>query len=316
MVAAVTGAAAPFDRRPLVILAGWLGCQQRSLRRYEELYEGKGFQVITRIASPAAVVESVFRNNNSSPTLRQHTVVSRRHSSSMMQDLAFDILMKVKQSACETFFFHAFSNSGCFVWEQVRQLLDTTSYDGENLGSYPSDGGLIVPEGDDQKGFASLRNRLAGVVFDSCPGTKLHLIGQALKYCTWIERLKVVRLIGFNNIFLPHRSASQRKIMQREEAYVTSLKYDKWNVPQLYLYSCSDPLIHFPSLDELVRYRMAVCKLGKNNLVFRRVWPNSPHCAHLLKHPAEYKAAVNDFVDKAYQLREKIENTPKLVSRL
>ena len=45
--------------KPVVILAGWLGCHPRSLRRYDQLYKGLGWDTVIQIASPKSVVTSM-----------------------------------------------------------------------------------------------------------------------------------------------------------------------------------------------------------------------------------------------------------------
>lgn len=99
--------------RPVVILAGWLGCQPRSLRKYEALYKQLGLQVVIRIATPRMVVEA----SHSSPYQQDPLPGS-------IQSLAWEIHGITDKNPC--WFFHGFSNGGSFLWEQLRTIAQHT----------------------------------------------------------------------------------------------------------------------------------------------------------------------------------------------
>mmetsp|Transcript_6260 Transcript_6260/g.15787 ORF Transcript_6260/g.15787 Transcript_6260/m.15787 type:complete len:466 (+) Transcript_6260:149-1546(+) len=153
----------PSNQRPVVVLAGWLGCHPKSLRRYQEMYESFGFDTKIVVASPVAVVDSTLRmysdgdndndNNNNGKResgdknpitmTRRHQQAGGANGSSLMtmDDWAWKVLHDIHKStilACPNdhsngndtncfFVFHAFSNGGCFVWESVCRIFDMVS---------------------------------------------------------------------------------------------------------------------------------------------------------------------------------------------
>lgn len=204
------------SRRPLVVLAGWLGCKPSQLRRYEDLYRKQGFQVVSRIATPTMVYESVFQL----PLEREITYESSPPST--MRGLAVDVLQQVSLSDSPCFLVHAFSNGGCFLWEQIRDVRH----------SFIGNGGTRLPN-------------LIGVVFDSCPGSKLHYIDRALQYCSFSERVQVAINIGIRRYWFLHSKPVEEEIRQRTESYREKLRNDASITPQLYIYSRDDPLCKF-----------------------------------------------------------------------
>lgn len=272
--------------KPLVVLAGWLGCNPRNLRRYQKLYEQNGFRVLPRIASPSMVLEACFeevpvRRVECPPKWPTQSLDINRNSS--IQDHAWDILREVHLSNCKFFIFHAFSNGGCFVWEHVRRIMDIPA-------QVPSE------EKECLEVVASLRGRTAGVVFDSCPSIELDKIGYAFRYCTLQERLEVLPTYGADIAFLPEFMSKSKKerMRARGEAYFCALRDDPMDIPQLYLYSESDALIRHQVVDDLIRHRR---HLMSSDRIYSKKWKVSRHCAHLLDHPEEYETTISSFID-------------------
>lgn len=253
--------------RPLVILAGWLGCQKQHLRRYETLYEHLGFGVATRIAQPSFIVSSATNMLDPVAIVPFHLTRPKRIES--IQDLAYETLCDVEASQCSIFIFHGFSNGGCFLWEEIRNVLD-------------------VAQTETSTRLRNLRHKLAGVIFDSCPAYMGPSgLEQAIRHCSWWERAHYLISKQFRNSSIGYASRSSQ--------FWKQLRNDPWDTAQLYLYSQNDPLASSAELDELVTYRQGV--FGKH-IVFRYKWKSSPHCSHLLKHPEDYKMAVDAFVEQ------------------
>lgn len=295
--------------RPLVVLAGWMGSQPKSLRRYERLYRRIGFDVVlTCIATPLAVVQSVLNQPRRDvtpapddvptfgrPNYRRNSV--QQETITTVRDLAWDVLNDVHHHGddCSAFYFHAFSNGGCFVWEQIRNiLLLAPSSDNRCIASNVEQRTELLSS-ETLEILSGLREKLAGVVFDSCPIAELDRLSDALKYCSWTERAAVVRHCGLDfQLFAKGNDPEiQERVQSRIQSYVTGLRHDPLLIPQLYLYSRDDPLTPSPFIDELVQHRRDV---SGSNRVMSRVWDESLHCSHLLKHSDEYTAAVEAFV--------------------
>lgn len=304
--------------RPLVVLAGWLGCQPRLLRRYTALYERAGCRVLCRIAPPHTVMRSVYGMEpvklpsivswryppldagSSFPTTTSETIALAAPAppqAESMQELAWDILRCIHHapSSSSPVLFHVFSNGGCFVWEQVRTILRESS---QPLISNDDDDNNRIPLDEQQQAqiktdLLQIQQRMVGVVFDSGPCWGLSSIGDALAYCTWRERLEVARKSGLDYWWI-NQAARQKVIQLRNSAFFQSLQDEEWDLPQLYLYSKDDALCLFDALDALVRHRQQL--LGRDR-VSRVAWESSPHVRHLMENPHEYQAAVESFLD-------------------
>lgn len=271
-------------QRPLVVLFGWLGCQPKFLRRYEAFYQKSGCHVISRIARPYVIVKTVFASNELNIP-RSFPRKMTEHPQSV-QDEAWRVLAEIDESDAPYVFFHVFSNGGCFVWEQIRQILDLSEDKSPKMDDVPE------PV---RRALARIRQKTSGVIFDSCPAEKLELIHLAMNYCTFSERLETLTKTGFDYLLLPYRTQLQDTAKMRAKQYMTNLREDPWNLPQLYLYSMDDQLAPYEAIENLVHERQLMH--GKDR-IFRRVWSKSGHCAHILHHPEEYQTAVTSFVER------------------
>lgn len=262
--------------RPLVVIAGWLGCQPRSLRRYEALYRKLGFGVVTRIATPRMVAKS---STQTPPCIKVPAGWPDEQQKSLgtMQDLAWDALREVHASQCSVVFFHGFSNGGGFFWEQVRNILFCSEVNAN-----------VSAE------LETIRSKVVGAVFDSCPAkyspTHRNTFLDALNHCTWTERIG-----AYAQLAKQYTTYSLAESEQRSMDYFLSMRNDPWNVRQLYLFSKDDPLSPHDAIEELVRHRQGV--FGKDKILLCE-WDSSPHCCHLLQHPIEYQVAVSAFVEQ------------------
>ena len=269
--------------RPVVILAGWLGCKPRSLRRYESLYQKMGFTPLVRIAPPSLVMEGC----SLTPNLPPPSEIKRRRAppSSSLDDFGWEIIEAVYRGNPSVVVFHAFSNGGCFVWERIRDTLGQQSLDAETS--------CVLD---------AVRSKLVGVVFDSAPAWYYSEgLLRAFAYCTWQEQL-MARAQWWTK-------SSKPITEQRAIHYWDSMRNDPCDLRQLYLYSREDHLTIYAKLHELVEHRQATFGTDR---VLSEVFQSSPHCCHLLKHPSEYSAAVESFVRRCLYNSE----SPQSRSRL
>lgn len=264
--------------QPLVVLAGWLGCQHRYLKRYVNLYKGMGFDVLPVIASPVAIVESTLRLSGTQPPTnwpvsKGITPASPRS----MQEFAWDILGEIAIKEPPIVLFHVFSNGGCFVWEQVRHLLD----DSENTDAIT------------HQVLSTIRaSSIRGVVFDSCPawfGQEVNGLDHVLGHCSAEDRTAVYEYFG-HDVVKNESSLMYTTRKKRNEEYYLFLRDDPLNIPQLYLYSKDDPVADYKKIKEIVKVR----KEGNFCHIAEQCWEQSEHCAHLLHHPEQYISAVRD----------------------
>lgn len=307
MLMSVASSAPIKTKQPLVVLAGWLGSERRLLRRYEELYRNAHCEVISHIATPSMVFRSCFPlepiSLPASPAFWTRSSQSSPPSPVpyTMQDLAWNVVNEMHQSESPALIFHAFSNGGLFLWEQVNRILALSEEDSESREPSQQSKRTADEVSNDQsrENIKNVRGRVAGVIFDSCPSRELQLIDKAMVFCKPWDRFMVLLENGASHAFLHHPIYENRAI-KRSEDYYNGLKDDPWNLPQLYLYSKNDQFIPHQVIDELIARRK---EMVGDDRIWSKLWDESQHCAHLLHYPEEYKNIVVAFLDASLQRR-------------
>lgn len=269
-------------QRPLVVLFGWLGCQPSNLRRYVKLYSAMGFCVWFKVATPVMVVNSAFLQTDLTVPRTWPHQQKLSSAANTMEELAWSLLAEVDSSKFSFVFFHVFSNGGCFLWEKTARIFHLGQVD--HTSSLPDDMPRPV-----QLRLESLRERVVGTVFDSCPGFDLHRLPDALNHCSWTEKMKVLISTRYAYFDLP---SVQKEVQLRCEDYKKALTDDSWNLPQLYIYSENDNLAPFQDLKELVMRRQ---QLHGSDIVWSKTWSKSGHCSHYYHHPDDYRETISSF---------------------
>lgn len=279
--------------KPTVVLAGWLGCQPRHLRRYEEMYEQHGYHVVSRIATPTMVVRAAMNtipHARSAPTSTTRPVpalessgltvtATTRTQITDMDALVWDIVAQIHES--RSILFHVFSNGGCFLWERFRYI----------LCRHFTQNGQSANNAIGTAHHQLEQDKIHGVVFDSCPAAGLHRIKDALSFCTKEEQQTVFNDLGARD--LSYFDDFKDQLTQRNNEYLDNLISDPWTIPQLYLYCQDDVLSRADVIDNLVKHREQLIGSG---LIHSHRWEKSKHCAHLLEHPEEYMEAIASFL--------------------
>ena len=262
-------------RRPIVILAGWLGCHPKNLQRHVQMYDRLGYNSLIRIPSPASVVHAMQDGPEN-----QNDVESNSSSSKEMKHIAITTLQHIQQLQPTHFIIHIFSNNGCFLWEWIRCIL---------LGRNSDKTGINTTN--------NLQNKLRGIIFDSAPAYyhgKIDGLQSALEYVgneeERVQLVKMARSLNSNQVERRHNEFWSG--LSNHSQSSTSLQ--KKAVPQLYLYSDCDPLANMKYIEELVVHRREI--IGEE-----RVWSHkfigSSHCGHLKKYPTMYEHTVQDFLE-------------------
>lgn len=322
--------------KPLAVLAGWLGCHPKSLRRYQELYESLGWQTIVVIASPIAVIDATIRlyvddseENNEDEKECDDDVNSPSSSRNQngelatMEDLAWKVLCDVQQSlsdhpSTDQFTFHVFSNGGCFLWESVCRLFDkaTSMKINERDGPEELEGGKrrwrrprnesrLLKTDLDLEDVAMLSTKCCGVVFDSCPAWfasepfKLWMALQAMQIQQDQLDLLVKRFGGEQRL-----RTLDEITKRRNEQYFDYLKgRNSSSTPSTTATTMTTiPQLYLYSMDDpLTDYKQVQSIIDNNKrksgmIVFDKCWIKSSHCGHLKDHPNEYRSAVVEFL--------------------
>lgn len=214
--------------KPVVILAGWLGCQPRNLRRYHDMYEKLGLTSVIRIGSPQSLLNAMTMGPQSS---------SEKSSS-----LTISLLTEIQSLQPPYFVIHIFSNNGCFLWEWIRYLLfESSSLDLTTVDTH------------------NLRRKLIGVVFDSAPvyyDGKIDGLQSALQYIPKKEKDHILQVAYTIDTHL---------LKQRFHEFWNGLCNDTIHIPQLYMYSTSDELASATEIERLIQYRKRSNIVWKHN---------------------------------------------------
>lgn len=278
---------------PIVVLAGWLGCQPKSLKRYEQMYLECGFQtVVSKIATPAMVVNAILNPERNDIVLPPHgwplnEIPAIQHGS--MKSMAWDVLREIHQSNSSFILFHSFSNGGFFLWENVRQILSGYSNDlnTREMNAESQQSPDIVEH------INEINAKLGGLVFDSCPSVDIKKLPLAMQYVGWWERLETIRFCGVDHLLMSHRPDVAKRAEESANESANALRDSFPHMPHLFLYSEDDHLADFHAIDAIVAHRMKVCGPDKT---FSKRWESSNHCGHLRRHPDEYRNTVEKFV--------------------
>ena len=293
--------------RPIVVLAGWLGCRPKYLHRYEKLYRKHGFDVLSYIATPRMVVGSTFQSIQiSSPPSNKNWPSSSSSSATSddrqiilgndgdMQALAWHVLGRIHNKQPHCFIYHGFSNGGCFLWEQILRIFQHYCEKKETTGEGEDENSIICRDI-----VKSLQQRISGVVFDSCPAWYAGVpstLRVALQYCSLAEKLDILVRYGPGVILYDGKFETEQRDRRCQEMFRTLYEENTLDVPELYLYCENDALTNFEQLHKLVHYREALQVAQKRTSpVMKKVWKNSKHCAHLLSHPKEYEEEIKMF---------------------
>jgi len=261
-------------QRPTVIVAGWLGCRRKSLRRYEDFYNELGWDVAVCIASPAMIIASASGMNGREGRHRDASRTSPPNPESM-HELAMVTLQKVGQNSL--FLIHAFSNGGAFLWEAIRSILSS------------GEGGLSDSQ------LQNLKKNFLGIVFDSAPA---FYIGSERALLKVLDHASNEEMKESLNVLAKARAEIGSKRLDnalrvRARQYWEGMKNHEWGLPQLYLYSDIDDLAPCGPIDELVLNRQE--RFGRD-MVKKSKFTNSSHCSHLRTHPLQYRSSLGLFL--------------------
>jgi hypothetical protein len=282
-------------KHTVVVLLGWLGSHPKSLSRYEALYRKLNSQtVLTYIAPPYTIVKTVLSPKepihvpNGWPNEYCKNIVT-------VQDIAWNVLKSVHdEKYCDRLYIHAFSNGGCFVWEKIRQILLAIRIEKQNTTSSNNLIERSIISEENENIIQTIRSKLNGVVFDSCPISDLHRLPDALQYCTVMERIQVLQHCGFEYLTILTNDKVKDKVTERVTSYVNGLQFDPLSIKQLYLYGRDDPLAPASFIDEMIHKRKQHINDGSIKFC---VWDKSQHCGHFIRHPVDYTNAIDQFLN-------------------
>jgi hypothetical protein len=161
----------------------------------------------------------------------------------------------------------------------------------------------------------SLRDRIAAVVFDSAPGFPEKLSADfTSRYSamammpTVLRALRQPPALSHPLLDAPVQTfmrawyhIAPRQIREAEESLAIVRSFGAW--PFLFLYSSADPVV----LPEHVESFVASVRRSSSRPVRAIRWDDSEHVKHLIRHRAEYFAAIAELVGWTATQAERVE---------
>lgn len=190
------------SKKPLVVIAGWLGCRERFLIRYKNLHEQLGMDVLTVIAPPLAVMEATLQHEE---------------DGDQMDAVARNVLNHIEERRPRHVVFHLFSNGGCFLWERIRRRMERGCRHGFAIA------GVI---------FDSC---------PAWFGNPVSPLSSVLERCTEEEK-RVIRDRFGVGIWGTENYNQTRHRKQRNRDFFAFIQGDPLDVPHLYFYCRNDQL--------------------------------------------------------------------------
>ncbi|KAJ6805389.1 transmembrane protein 53-like [Iris pallida] len=270
------------ERGPIwtVVLLGWLGAEEKHLKRYAEMYAAKGIRPV-RFVVP--VRETVGLD-------------LCRRLEDRIERLAGEIAAWCGESEADgrerRLIFHTFSNTGWLIYGVLLQNFQSRNdiikkIKGCIVDSAPS--AEISPQVWAAGYCAALLKRGNSSFLETTEGGKLDGRGNKLNTRDMIPALiemitlKLLELFFAVILLLPYAN-------QRLTSVISTLK-DQPPCPQLYLYSSADKVIPAHAVESFIQEQKA---LGK--IVFSHDFGLSPHVDHFRTFPHIYSAKLNEFL--------------------
>ena len=298
------------DDPPLVILFGWLGSTIAELGMIAEVYESKGHSTVSVAFPPPLIMP-----------WRLGTSPEVRHTLSMMLGSLADFLETeplVRRWALEgerKYVFHAFSAGALAVLhvacpELYRGPKAAEAHKAKeaarNKAAIPSLTGEMS-----SSSLGRLRERTAGVIFDSCPVSDSlweGLVGAynvvcfvSKAYGSIFGTILYLCLLLYDAFCLldPFKILFGRRprwVAHWPQFSTFSFGYP---IPELYLYDREDPFIDYTSYRVMLDARDEMRAASQARPVQRKCFLKSQHCKHVVLNSREYWGDVDAFMRKA-----------------
>lgn len=272
-----------------VVLLGWLGAEQRNLRRYAELYNSKGVRAISFVVAVREVIGFDLGKG-----------IERRIA--VLAAELLDWLSESEKDGRERgLLFHTFSNTG---WLAYGAVLENLQQRGDLITKIK---GCVVDSGGDPEinpqvwaaGFvAALLKKRSSLIYSS-----MAIGGNALdgeKSSTDVQDFKPpfieILLLGILEKFFS-MLLNLPDVNRRLTKVISILSNNQPTCPQLYFYSTADKVIPVSSVETFIEVQK---KSG------RKVWAynfgTSPHVDHFRTFPHLYSTQLDNFLKECIPL--------------
>lgn len=264
----------------VVVLFGWLTCQDRHLRKYAELYHRLGFPLVLRHTVPPL---KVLRQG-------QRGVV---RAAEELYELSQTRLRHAKVVV------HYFSNGGAFVHWRLLRLLRRRHRAALAAGA-PETAALRRPDGAPASSPADLFPNLAATIFDSSPAAADAEAGA--KAMSASQRNAIVKGIVYGCVRFGLEVWGLVQLWTFEKAYLRDMRGDPSTAASLYIYSeadeITDPAIVESCIAERRAYLARERGLAGEALVegWRIKDEGSHHVCHFPHAPDAYRKQLLSFL--------------------
>lgn len=310
----------------VVVLFGWLTCQDKHLHKYAELYHRIGCEVVLRHTVPA---RKVLR--------RKQRGVVRAGAELIAEIPRYFPNAKVV--------IHYFSNGGCFVHRRILLLLnghyDDSPKERKHLteeqrqlhqqllkqratSSYVTciakEATTVSGSGGNSHGASTITSsssacsstssantssciykfpQLHSTIFDSCPAAADAVT--AARAMSAALRGPIARFVMFSTIYSGLQVYGAAQAWQFEKKWLQDIEEDPLPVPSLYIYSeddqITDPAVVENVMDARRETLVAAGRLkAAEGIEGWKVPTPSAHVCHYTKHSEEYKRRLKDFL--------------------
>ncbi|XP_078438715.1 alpha/beta-Hydrolases superfamily protein [Wolffia australiana] len=256
------------------VLLGWLGAEQRHLRRYAEMYGSRGMRTVSFVVP---VDELAFDLG--------------RGVEEKIGRFAAELAAWVEGGPRRRLLFHTFSNTGWFTYGAILENLRSRKDILEKIG------GCVVDSGADPEinpqvwaaGFSAAlmkkRRQVALALEEVLPGDTAvaEPVGEERDVPELVVLSILEKLFSFV-LKLPD-------VNQRLSKIISILSHEQPPCPQLYLYSSADRVIPARSVELFIESQR-----DKGREVHAHDFRVSPHVDHLRTFPRVYSAKLHDFL--------------------
>ncbi|KQJ93172.1 hypothetical protein BRADI_3g03050v3 [Brachypodium distachyon] len=266
----------------LVVLLGWLGARQKHLRRYADLYRGRGVGSV-RFVVPVRELVGLDLGRR----------VERR-----VADLAAEIAAWCDADRRRTLLFHTFSNTGWLAYGAVLENLQSRADIIERIRGCIVDSAPVLEIRPEvwAAGFSAAMlkksSSLTGPSSDFLDGStlngalnKVNSVSE-LTRPSWGETFLLSTLQKFFEIVLHLPDVNQRL---RKVLAVLSEKQP--SCPQFYLYSSADRVIPAECVESFIGMQRS-----RGLSVSAYDFVSSPHVDHYRSFPHLYSAKIDEFL--------------------
>ncbi|CAN5966501.1 unnamed protein product, partial [Sphagnum jensenii] len=276
-----------------VVLLGWLGAQQKHLKKYAEWYNARGIHAVTFVVPMTDVL--TFKVGGK----------AEEHVDRLAHHLALWLTEQGEHAngieGEKQLIFHTFSNTG---WLTYGVILEKLQERGDHLlgkikgcvvDSAPAadpdpqvwasgfSAALLKKRSSATKEAALVNETKEGVTVE---GSQKGVLSNTEVEPNGVEAALLSVLAGFFSVFLKLPAISERL-----SKVVTTLSKQQPQCPQLYIYSTADKVIPVKSVEAFIeQQRKAGHVVRSCNL------QSSPHVDHFRSHPQLYSEQLSNFL--------------------